>query len=268
MNKDEVLSGNMNSVVRRGDHVHRPVGLWTPAVHSLLRHLESKQLEGIPRVVGFDEVGREVLTFIEGESGADLSSWVWDTDTLKQVGEWLRDYHRSVADFQEPRGSTWRMCWAPQAPGEIICHFDVAPRNLILRPNGRIAIIDFEVAAPGDARLELGKVCNNFLAFSETDAQIDLSESAQRLHTILKGYGWREPTQIVSWMIEATTHSYKRIERAAEEGDAALRALLDSGKIDHLLTIHSWLLDHQWEFEHALSLEARSNQSGTTQSGA
>ena len=45
----------------------RPGG-WTPAVHALLAHLAGTGFTGAPRPLGFDEQGREVLTFLEGES--------------------------------------------------------------------------------------------------------------------------------------------------------------------------------------------------------
>jgi hypothetical protein len=250
---DEILSGNLNAVVRLDNHVHRPTGSWTPAVHCLLNHLKTKRLEGIPEVIGFDKQGREVLTFIEGESGANIPGWVFEPNTLMQVGSWLRNYHQAVADFQEPNGAAWRMCWAPMKTDEIICHFDVAPRNLVLQPSGKIAVIDFEAAAPGDARLELGKVCNNFLAFSDQGDSVALHESVQRTRILCQSYGWKDKKLIVPWMIKAASHSYQRIERAALEGDKALKTLLISGKVDHLLTIRNWLQAHKQAFERALS---------------
>jgi hypothetical protein len=55
-------------VVRVGNTVRRPTGPHTPFVHSLLRHLEEVGFDGAPRVLGIDEQGREILTFIEETS--------------------------------------------------------------------------------------------------------------------------------------------------------------------------------------------------------
>ena len=56
--------GNMSSgVVRVGDTVRRPTGPWTPAVHALLVHLNAVGFCGAPRPLGFDEQGREVLSY-------------------------------------------------------------------------------------------------------------------------------------------------------------------------------------------------------------
>src|SRR6266511_4389576 len=50
----ELLSGgNMaGEVVRVGRTVHRRAGLWTPAVHDLLRHVELVGFGGAPRALG------------------------------------------------------------------------------------------------------------------------------------------------------------------------------------------------------------------------
>ncbi|WP_199565450.1 hypothetical protein [Spongiactinospora rosea] len=56
MDSIELTGGNVSQgVVRVGDTVHRPAGLWTPAVHALLSHLHSAGFEGAPRPLGIDE---------------------------------------------------------------------------------------------------------------------------------------------------------------------------------------------------------------------
>src|ERR1700712_469901 len=76
-------------VVRIGNAVHRPVRPWTPAVHAVLRHLEKVGFEGAPRVLGLDEQGREVLTFLEGETVGERRpwpGWVHEDAALVDVG--------------------------------------------------------------------------------------------------------------------------------------------------------------------------------------
>lgn len=66
---EQPLVGGRSSegVVRIGESVHRPSGPWTETVHAFLRHIRAKGFEGAPEPLGFDESGREVLTFIRGE---------------------------------------------------------------------------------------------------------------------------------------------------------------------------------------------------------
>ena len=67
---DEVRleGGSMTHVVRGGDTVRRSPGRQSAAVQALLRHLESERVDGAPRALGFDDQGRETVTFIEASS--------------------------------------------------------------------------------------------------------------------------------------------------------------------------------------------------------
>ena len=65
-------------VVRVGETVRRPMCPRSSFVHELLRFLEAAGFGGAPRIMGVDERGREVLSFIEGrvphgEEGRRLS---------------------------------------------------------------------------------------------------------------------------------------------------------------------------------------------------
>lgn len=64
------LIGGRTNVWRKGQVVVRETGPWASSVHALLNHLESVGFAGAPRVVGsgFDSEGRELLTYIEGNS--------------------------------------------------------------------------------------------------------------------------------------------------------------------------------------------------------
>ena len=100
--EEQLDGGNTGGAVRAGDTVRRTAGPWTPAVHALLTHLAAKDFPGAPRPLGFDEQGREVLTFLPGETVGSRKPWpAWThaEDTLDQVARWMRAYHQAVADF-------------------------------------------------------------------------------------------------------------------------------------------------------------------------
>lgn len=65
--EERLEGGNMGGAVRVGDTVGRPTGEWTPAVHAWLGHLRANGITQVPRVDGIDELGREVLEYIEGD---------------------------------------------------------------------------------------------------------------------------------------------------------------------------------------------------------
>jgi hypothetical protein len=67
--EEKLAGGNMTAVTRIGDTVRRDVGSWTEQVHMLLAHLRAKGIQEVPAPLGFDEQGREILTFIPGLVG-------------------------------------------------------------------------------------------------------------------------------------------------------------------------------------------------------
>src|SRR5713226_6160740 len=71
--QEERLGGGRSTagVVRVGDTIHRPTGPWTPTIHAYLRHLRAAGFTSAPDVLGIDERGREVLSYIDGETWGD-----------------------------------------------------------------------------------------------------------------------------------------------------------------------------------------------------
>ena len=108
--------GNLSDVVRVGNTVRRVTGPWSPAVHALLRHLEAAGFDGAPRFLGIDERGREILSFVEGETlRPDIPNW--SEDLLAGVGSLLRRYHDAVAGFTAPADAAWQFASAHQPRG-------------------------------------------------------------------------------------------------------------------------------------------------------
>ena len=126
----------MTHVVRVGDTVRRSPGRQSAAVQALLRHLESEGVDGAPRSLGFDDQGRETVTFIDGELG-----FVWDDDVLPALGSLIRRLHDAAASFDyRPHGGSW--IGPIRAPAETICHNDIVPWNTVYRDRMPSAFID------------------------------------------------------------------------------------------------------------------------------
>ncbi|HEY3034840.1 MAG TPA: aminoglycoside phosphotransferase family protein, partial [Streptosporangiaceae bacterium] len=73
--EERLDGGNAGGAVRVGDTVRRARGPWTPAVHALLSHLAGKEFAGVPRPLGVDGRGREILTFLEGQTVGSVLPW-------------------------------------------------------------------------------------------------------------------------------------------------------------------------------------------------
>jgi len=141
-----LTGGTMTAgVVRVGDTVRRPVGRWTPAVHSLLRYLEEVGFEGAPRVLGIDEKGREVLTYLPGDPSPSHSD-----ATLVATARLVRRLHDALAGFTPSPDAVWRHPpLGRRAPSPHIGHNDLCAVNTICVDGVPYGFIDWDMAGPG-----------------------------------------------------------------------------------------------------------------------
>lgn len=145
--EEEILTGgHMNTVVRIGDTVRRPAGAWTPTVHRLLCHARERGVSWVPVPRGYDEVGREVLSFISGDVPHEMPNWVWSPIVLTDVARALRQWHDATSQF-DLAGALWG--YDAHEPGEVICHNDFAPYNCVFRDGRFAGAIDFDLCSPG-----------------------------------------------------------------------------------------------------------------------
>jgi Ser/Thr protein kinase RdoA (MazF antagonist) len=160
-------------VVRVGDTVRRPLGAHSPFVHRLLRHLEAVGFDGAPRLLGSDERGREVLTYVEGWVPPDLDQF--SDATLVAAARLLRRLHDATAG-SELAGDR-----------EVVCHNDPSPCNHVFAHGTPVALIDFDHAAPGD-RLRDVAYAGWLWTLSADDGPPPI-EQARRLRLMAEAYG-------------------------------------------------------------------------------
>ena len=142
-------------VHRAGTVTVRPSAPWTPAVHALLRHLETVGFAGSPRVVGagIDPAGREMVEFIEGDVARDR---IWSEEGIHELGGMLRQLHQATASFQPPPQARWQESFLRSTGADsVVSHGDVAPWNIVVLRGQPVALIDWELAGPVDRLNEL-----------------------------------------------------------------------------------------------------------------
>ncbi len=162
------------TVWRSSRGVHRTTGPWTATVHAFLRHLEAVGFTGAPRVLGVDDAGREVLSFIEGEVLADPAwqpgrptpwpAWAQSDDCLVESARLLRRLHQASASFVLPDNAVWRQHSCPVlGADEIVCHGDVGPHNTVYRGGISVAFIDWDQIRPNHPLVEFGIAAWHFV---------------------------------------------------------------------------------------------------------
>jgi len=164
-----------SGIVRVGETVRRPPGPNSPFVHKLLDHLEEAGFDASPRLLGPDEKGREILTYVEGDSPSNCRSIVWSDEQLAAAAELLRRFHDATA----------RSVLAAHA--DVVCHNDFGPWNLVWRDELPVAIIDYDYAAPGTRLDDLGYAVWKHLNLGLVE--LPPGEQSRRLRLMSSEYG-------------------------------------------------------------------------------
>ena len=126
-----MTGGNVSNVYRSGDTVRREVKSDNINIRKLLKHLE-KEFLLCSKVLGVDEQGREVLSFIDGVAGHDpLKEYMCTHDVLKEIASMLRLYHDAVQDFSI--SDDWERMDNTPNNIEVVCHNDFAMYNIIFK---------------------------------------------------------------------------------------------------------------------------------------
>jgi hypothetical protein len=227
-----LVGGNMGVVVRVGDTVVREAGDWTPAVHRLLDHLERHGVQGVPRVHGRTDDGREVLSFVPGTVPSwPLPAWLWHDKALVSSARLLRRIHD--ASTAADRAGPWR---SPiHEPQEVVCHNDFATYNLVFDDGMAVGVIDWDFASPGPRLWDLAYLAYRIVPMTTLDEGdgFTADERRQRLDLLLREYG-----------TDASPHELSRVlhDRLLELADFSDRMAEDLGKpelLDHAVQYRS-----------------------------
>jgi hypothetical protein len=231
-NSEALGGGNTHlSIVRVGDTVRRPVGEWTPAVHALLDHLDASGFSAAPRALGLDDGGREVLTFVTGEVvWPGHFEWLEADEPLAEIARLIREYHDVVATFVPPPDARWwDLAADPSGAGEVICHNDFAPWNLIRGADAGWTFIDWDLAAPGRRLWDLGWALLGFIPLTP-DRPLPDEDIVRRLAVFMDAYGASaELGQALAAAVERGEHEAARIRELAAAGAEPFVRLRDEG---------------------------------------
>jgi hypothetical protein len=224
--------------------VRRRAGPWTTTVQLLLSHLASAGFEGAPQHLGFDDQGREVLTFLAGRtvgSGQPWPRWVHSDHALPQVADWLRRYHAAVADFVPPAEAVWRegQLWRP---GLIITHNDAAPYNAVWNDARLVGFVDWDMAGPMEREADFAWVAFSWVPLHARsvvarEGFIAFGERRRRLEDFMAGYGWSGYLgDIVELIAQRVQDQIRVMRETALAGDPAYQQMLSLGRDRDLQT--------------------------------
>lgn len=228
--------GNMSGAIFRvGDTVRRPANRWTPTVHRLLQHLDAMGFRGSPKVHGLDVKGREVLEFVDGTVVWPAGTSFLGPDTaLEEIGLVMRDLHDRTATFVRSPEDVWSELGAdPELQGEVICHNDIAPWNLVRTKDGW-TFIDWDGAAPGRRAWDLAWAVHTLVPLWP-DSGFSHDATARRIVAFLRGYGmasdqWADFLRLTVLRIETAANL---IRSRGARGEEPFARLLRDGHAGH-----------------------------------
>jgi hypothetical protein len=173
--------GAMTSgVVRIGDTVRRPAPDGGSLMREVLLHLERVGFDGAPRWRGVDDQGRDILTWIDGETFNDrrqMHPYIGDPPVRLRFSDeqvaaamsLLRRYHDTFAD------------------DDVVVHGDFGPWNLVWRDGVPVAMIDFDNVYRGDASDDVAYALRMLVGYGFASAAP--AELARRTQLALAAYG-------------------------------------------------------------------------------
>jgi hypothetical protein len=234
MSEETLPGGNTDGAVRIGDVFHKQASPWTPTVHALLRHLEYAGVDGVPRALGFDEQGRQMLTYLPGEVIGDSSSWpawAYADSTLVQVGQWMRRIHDATAVFMPPKDERW-FTGRTMQPGWIVGHQDAAPYNAVMDGDRLVGFFDWDTASPSSRDDDLAFSALLWVPLTAVNADEqsgshDVRDRSRRLHLLLDAYRYDGDRRAFGAVIVRRARRQAGVIRGmADAGDRAAIALL------------------------------------------
>jgi hypothetical protein len=245
--------------VLKDNQVHRSTGPWTGSVHALLRHLEGCGFDGAPKVVGFDEGGREILSWVDGEAPIKpWPAWMQSDDSLVGVGRLLRRYHDAVSGFMAPPGASWR-AWLGSPGGPIIRHGDLWPANVVFFSGRAAALIDWDFAQPGTHLDDVASAAKHWVPLISDDRAAAQGWSlpidrVTRLRLLCDAYGLDNADRValLPTVIGNFQWGYLSHKTWGEAGVAGFAEMWRDGSGATILGDRAWLEDAREELERFL----------------
>jgi hypothetical protein len=200
-----LLGGQLTpGIVRVGNTVRRPPKGNAAFVHDLLLFLEDQDFPFAPRFFGRDEQGRDILSYLEGQTWPNGGSELSD-DLLEQAARAIRGYHDVTAGSRLAQGH------------QIVAHHELGPHNTIFQENRLIGFIDWDDAAPGTRLRDLANAVYNYVDVGHWANQA-AGVQARRIHLMCAAYGWDDPIAIVNDFEADLQQALRNHEQAGRAG--------------------------------------------------
>jgi hypothetical protein len=200
-------------------------------VHALLSYLDGRVLH-VPRVLGIDDLGREMLTYLPGRV-VDIDTEELTEPQIVAVVTWARDFHDAVVGFSHP--GPWRFpALGDELVGHndiwsdvIVGHNDIAPYNVCFDGEEVAGVFDWDLAGPTTRLMELAFMAWNCVPLWRG---MEAARAAARLRLLVEAYGGVSATDVLDAVPVRIGRMLAEIPLAAARGDAGMAHLMTQGE--------------------------------------
>ncbi len=241
---------NSGAVVRVGDTVRRPATRYSPLVRAVVTHLKAVGFDRAPRYLGSDDEGRDVFTFIDGDVAvAPYPDWAQRDETLREAGALLRDFHEAMSAFDP--GPSWSSELADPQGGEVFCHNDLCPENVVFRDGRAVALLDFDVAAPGRALWDVARLARMWVPMAipgTSKSWLGHVDVWHRAGVLTRAYGVNsaDGEEFADVVLTATRQGQEWVRAKVEAGEPSFVEMWDRlGLSDRYNADLTWLADQR-----------------------
>ena len=219
-------------------------------MHALLNHLHDAGFPRVPKPLGVVD-GQEVLGFIPGDSGAAGWQRVVPEAGLRALARLLREYHQAVASFVAPPDARWALAAGPAGPGQVVCHGDFGPWNVVWNDLAPVGLLDFDLAQPGDPLDDVAYALEYTTPFRDDGQAMRWQgfdappDRPRRIAVFAEEYGLPTVDGLVDAVIRRQKLTGVRVRALAALGLEPQRTWVTEGFCDELAARVRWSVDNR-----------------------
>ncbi len=252
-----ISAGGITEVVRVGQTVRRPVRPFTATVQNFLAHLHARGFHDAPRPLGYDDQGREVLSYVEGVVPQEpLPDWATRPGVVLALARLVRRLHDAAEGWEPPPGAVFGALPGQPPAGvqplfdvpELVSHQDYCAGNVVFRAGLPAALIDFDLARPTTRVADIVNALHWWVPLRDpVDRPPGLvdADAARRMRLFADAYGMdraQRAAVLPTAMLRAANATLTM--RAAAEADPVFRRWWDGGLEASLPRAERWLARH------------------------
>lgn len=264
---EELLVGDGVTVgiVRIGDTVRRPARPFSGTVQAFLAHLKSRGFDGAPQPLGFDEQGREVVSFVPGEVPREpVPDWATDDGVLVALARLIRRLHDAAEGWNPPPNSVWGAIPGQPPAGlvrlfdrpELVSHRDYCPGNVVFRERLPAALIDFDLAQPTTRVYDIANALYWWAPLLDPADRVPALAGADipaRIALFADSYGMTDDQRAALPRLAANMiRNFHLTARAAALTDPVFKGFWDGGVKDRMPRAEAWIRQHVDQIGRAL----------------